>query len=96
MTKITKKDVWDCILVIYKYKYIFIWLIVTLAMASITIPLLETISNGKITSDPAMQLLLILTIAIVNLLCIGILCILWQPHHIELCNGAIKTDTLKD
>lgn len=86
MTEITNKDFWNCILVIYKYKYIFIWLIVTLAMASITIPLLETISNGKTINDPAMQLLLIFAIAIVNLLCIGILCILWQPHHIKMCD----------
>lgn len=90
MTKITKKDVWDCILVIYKYKYIFIWLIFTLAVVSITIPLLEQISNGKFTSDPAMQLLLVLTIAIFDSMCIGILSILWQPHHIKTCDDIIK------
>lgn len=93
--KITKKDFWDCILLIYKYKYVLIWAITTLALAMMTIPLFKLISQGEITSDPAMQLLLIIDISILNIICIGILCILWQPHHVELCNEALEKSRSK-
>lgn len=91
MAEFTKKDFWDCILTIYRYKYALIWCFVSVAIAMMTIPLLEPISDGELTTDPAMQLLLVIAISTLNVICLGILCLLWQPHHIEMCNTALET-----
>lgn len=80
----------DFCVIISRIKYTLIWAIVTIIIASTTLPVLKPISNGEITQDPGMKLLLILTISILNVLCIGIMCILWNPHHIRLCNDVIE------
>lgn len=85
----------DLCMNIYRIKYTLIWIIAAIIVASTTLPVLEPIGNGEITHDPGMKLLLILAISILNVMCVGIVCILWNPHHVRLCDDIIERIEIK-